>query len=109
MADDYHVGERERLFRFEFPERPGALLEFLEVLAGRWSISLFHYRNHGSAHGRVLAGFLVPQEDESEEFSRFLEDTHYRSIDETENVVYQEFLSNHDDLKQADQQKLRLL
>jgi threonine dehydratase len=102
------VGERERLFRFEFPERPGALLEFLEVLAGRWSISLFHYRNHGSAYGRVLAGFLVPEEDD-EAFCRFLEDTHYRSSDETENIVYQEFLSTRDELKQADQQKLHAL
>jgi threonine dehydratase len=102
------VGERERLFRFEFPERPGALLEFLEVLAGRWSISLFHYRNHGSAHGRVLAGFLVPQEDDAE-FRSFLEDTHYGFTDETENVIYQEFLSNHDELKLADQIKLRAL
>jgi threonine dehydratase len=99
------VGERERLFRFEFPERPGALLEFLEVLAGRWSISLFHYRNHGSAYGRVLAGFLVPEEDD-EAFSHFLEDTHYRSSDETANIVYQEFLSNHDELKAADEQRL---
>jgi threonine dehydratase len=102
------VGERERLLRFEFPERPGALLEFLEVLAGRWSISLFHYRNHGSAHGRVLAGFLVPEQDD-EDFKHFLEDTHYRSTDETDNIVYQEFLSTHDDLKQADQQKLQIL
>jgi threonine dehydratase len=56
--------ERERLYRFEFPERPGALLEFLNVLAGRWSISLFHYRNHAAAKARILAGFLVPNEDE---------------------------------------------
>ena len=55
-------GERERLYRFEFPERPGALLEFLSVLAGRWSISLFHYRNHAAANARILAGFLVPAE-----------------------------------------------
>ena len=102
------VGDRERLFRFEFPERPGALLEFLEVLAGRWSISLFHYRNHGSAYGRVLTGFLVPEEDD-EAFRSFLDDTHYRYRDETENIIYQEFLSNHDDLKHADQQKLRAL
>ncbi len=52
--------QRELLYRFRFPERPGALETFLTGLAGRWSISLFHYRNHGSAHGRVLAGFLVP-------------------------------------------------
>ncbi len=102
------VGGRERLFRFEFPERPGALLEFLEVLAGRWSISLFHYRNHGSAHGRVLAGFLVPEEEDGE-FRKFLKDTHYHFTDETENVIYQEFLSNHDELTLADQQKLRAL
>ena len=50
----------ERLYRFEFPERPGALLQFLETLGGRWNISLFHYRNHGADFGRVLAGFEVP-------------------------------------------------
>lgn len=50
---------RERLFRFEFPERPGALLQFLETLGTRWNISLFHYRNHGAAYGRVLAGFEI--------------------------------------------------
>ena len=48
--------QHERLFRFEFPERPGALLRFLQSIGGRWNISLFHYRNHGSDHGRVLAG-----------------------------------------------------
>src|SRR5690606_40906635 len=52
----------ERLYRFEFPERPGALLQFLESLDESWNISLFHYRNHGSAHGRVLAGIQVPSE-----------------------------------------------
>jgi threonine dehydratase len=55
---------RERLFRFEFPERPGALLQFLETLGTRWNISLFHYRCHGAAFGRVLAGFeLAPGDD----------------------------------------------
>ena len=49
----------ERLCRFEFPERPGALTEFLDKLGGRWNISLFHYRNHGADFGRVLAGFEV--------------------------------------------------
>lgn len=93
---------------FEFPERPGALLEFLEVLAGRWSISLFHCLNHGSAFGRVLAGFLVPEEDD-ESFHQFLADTHYQFVDETENIIYQEFLSNHDELRQTDQKKLRVL
>ncbi len=68
--------EREVLYRFQFPERPGALEQFLEVLAGRWSISLFHYRNHGAAYGRVLAGFLVPIEDQAR-FETFLTNTGY--------------------------------
>src|SRR5215207_4603706 len=62
----------ERLCRFEFPERPGALTQFLEKLGGRWNISLFHYRNHGADFGRVLAAFEVPNE-EMDEFSCFLE------------------------------------
>lgn len=85
-------GERERLYRFEFPERPGALLEFLSVLAGRWSISLFHYRNHAAANARILAGFLVPAEDE-ESFHQFLEETGYPFFDETDNVACLEFLA----------------
>lgn len=85
-------GERERLYRFEFPERPGALLEFLSVLAGRWSISLFHYRNHAAANARILAGFLVPAEDE-QAFHQFLEETGYPFFDETDNVACLEFLS----------------
>jgi threonine dehydratase len=56
---------RERMIRFEFPERPGALLQFLETLGNRWNISLFHYRNHGAAYGRVLAGFEVATEDDA--------------------------------------------
>lgn len=68
--------EREVLYRFQFPERPGALEEFLDVLAGRWSISLFHYRNHGAAYGRVLAGFLVPAADQKP-FDQFLVHTRY--------------------------------
>ena len=62
----------ERLFRFEFPERPGALLDFLNAIGTNWNISLFHYRNHGSDHGRVLAGIDVPQ-DETEELEAHLE------------------------------------
>ena len=84
--------DHERIYRFEFPERPGALLEFLTVLAGRWSISLFHYRNHAAANARVLAGFQVPPEDEVA-FHQFLEETGYRFIDETENAACKEFLS----------------
>ena len=86
------MDEREVLVRFEFPERPGALLEFLTVLAGRWSISLFHYRNHGAAQGRVLAGFLVPAGDD-EAFSRFLLETGYEHVDETGNPACREFLA----------------
>jgi len=84
--------ERERIYRFEFPERKGALLEFLNVLAGRWTISLFHYRNHAAANARILAGFLVPPEDE-DAFHQFLEATGYRFTDETENAACKEFLS----------------
>jgi len=84
--------ERERIYRFEFPERPGALLGFLNVLAGRWSISLFHYRNHAAANARILAGFLVPPEDE-DAFHQFLDETGYRFTDETENVACKEFLA----------------
>jgi threonine dehydratase len=84
--------DMERIYRFEFPERPGALLEFLTVLAGRWSISLFHYRNHAAANARILAGFLVPDGDEGE-FHQFLADTGYRFSDETHNSACLEFLA----------------
>ena len=67
----------ERACRFEFPERPGALMAFLDTLGGRWNISLFHYRNHGADFGRVLAAFEVP-EDERSEFNAFLERLGYR-------------------------------
>ena len=81
----------ERLFRFEFPERPGALLRFLTHLGGRWNISLFHYRNHGSAYGRVLMGIQVPTADFGE-FDRFLEEVGYRYREETDNPAYRVFL-----------------
>lgn len=84
--------DRERIYRFEFPERPGALLAFLTMLAGRWSISLFHYRNHAAANARILAGFLVPDGDE-DEFHQFLEETGYRFNDETLNSACREFLA----------------
>ena len=81
----------ERLFRFEFPERPGALRGFLTHLGGRWNISLFHYRNHGSAYGRVLMGLQVPAGD-GEEFGRFLREVGYRFREETRNPAYHAFL-----------------
>jgi threonine dehydratase len=81
----------ERLFRFEFPERPGALLRFLEAIGSRWNISLFHYRNHGSDHGRVLAGVQVPPAD-TEDFALHLRELHYPYVDETANPAYRMFL-----------------
>ncbi len=85
--------ESERLLRFEFPERPGALRKFLARLRPDWNISLFHYRNHGSAMGRVLAGIQVPDTD-AVEFEQFLGDLGYSYIDETQNPAYQLFLSS---------------
>lgn len=83
----------ERLFRFEFPERPGALLEFLSTLAGRWNISLFHYRNHGSDYGRVLIGMQVPKEGmEDGSFQSFLDELGYSFEDENNNPAFKLFL-----------------
>jgi threonine dehydratase len=93
----YMVGGRvpgladERLFRFEFPERPGALLDFLAAVGGRWNISLFHYRNHGAAYGRVLCGLQVPRNQRSE-CRRVLDQLGYRYWEETENPAYALFL-----------------
>jgi threonine dehydratase len=81
----------ERLFRFVFPERPGALLRFLEAIGSRWNISLFHYRNHGSDHGRVLAGVQVASAD-AEDFALHLRELHYPYVDETANPAYRMFL-----------------
>jgi threonine dehydratase len=83
----------ERLYRFEFPERPGALLEFLEKLGGRWNISLFHYRNHGADFGRVLAGFEVPDAEERE-FQVFLRSLGYPFVNEAGNAAYARFLGD---------------
>lgn len=84
--------ENERLFRFEFPERPGALLRFLNYMGERWNISLFHYRNHGAAYGRVLVGIQVPNSD-NEELQLFLQNLGYSWWEETENTAYSMFLS----------------
>ena len=82
----------EQLCRFEFPERPGALMTFLDKLGGRWNISLFHYRNHGADFGRVLAGFEVPPE-EMGGFEAFLEGLGYRYQRELDNTAYNMFLA----------------
>jgi threonine dehydratase len=93
----YMVGGRardladERLYRFEFPERPGALLKFLQAIGAAWNISLFHYRNHGSDYGRVLAGIQVPLETRTD-FLLHLNELHYAYTEETENPAYKIFL-----------------
>jgi threonine dehydratase len=80
----------EVVYRFEFPERPGALLDFLSRLSGRWNISLFHYRNHGAAYGRVLMGIQVPKA-ERKSFRAFLDEIGFAYYDETQNPAYRLF------------------
>ena len=82
----------ERVLRFEFPERPGALLRFLDRMNAGWNISLFHYRNHGADYGRVLAGIQVPPEDYAE-FQAFLDQLGYAWVDEGANPAYRLFLA----------------
>ena len=89
----------ERVCRFEFPERPGALLHFLDAVGGRWNISLFHYRNHGADFGRVLAAFEVPA-PESDAFEAFLAGLDYRFLLDENNDAYQRFLT-HDNQRDA--------
>jgi threonine dehydratase len=81
----------ERVLRFEFPERPGALMRFLEGMQTNWNISLFHYRNHGADYGRVLVGIQVPSSDNAE-FQRFLDGLAYPYVEETDNPAYKLFL-----------------
>jgi len=82
----------ERLFRFEFPERPGALLDFLNAIGTDWNISLFHYRNHGSDYGRILAGIDVP-ENETDKLEAHLADLGYPHWEESGNPAYAMFLA----------------
>jgi len=82
----------ELLYRFEFPERPGALMKFLESMSHNWNISLFHYRNHGADYGRVLVGMQVPP-GERGDFRHFLSKLGYSYVDETNNAAYSLFLS----------------
>lgn len=85
----------EHLFRFEFPERPGACLNFLNAIGSRWNISLFHYRNHGAAYGRVLCGLQVPRKQRSE-CRRSLDELGYTYWEETGNPAYELFLGTAD-------------
>mgnify|MGYP001344335542 FL=1 len=81
----------EFLFRVEFPERPGALVDFLDRLSDKWNITLFHYRNQGSAYGRVLVGF-ESQPKKYLQLTKYLEKTGFRFWDETDNLAYKSFL-----------------
>ncbi|HND61531.1 MAG TPA: threonine ammonia-lyase, biosynthetic [Opitutaceae bacterium] len=85
------LAHNELVLRVEFPERPGALMNFLNAMSPNWNISLFHYRNHGADYGRVLVGLQVPPAEQSE-FQSFLKTLGYRYTDETENQAYKLFL-----------------
>jgi len=84
--------DNERIYRFEFPERPGALMNFLNHMGETWNISLFHYRNHGAEVGRVLCGLQVPP-DEKQQFRAFLKELGYACSDESDNPAYRLFLA----------------
>ena len=85
------AAENEILYRFEFPERPGALMRFLDSMSAGWNISLFHYRNHGADYGRVLVGMQVPPSDKVD-FRRFLDRLGYTHVAESANPAYKMFL-----------------
>jgi threonine dehydratase len=85
----------EKLFRFEFPERPGALLEFLKGFSRGWNISLFHYRNHGAAYGRVLVGLQLDT-TETKAFRSYMADSGYEYSEETDNLAYRLFAKGGD-------------
>jgi threonine dehydratase len=85
------LAQDERMYRFEFPERPGALIHFLTSMSPNWNISLFHYRNHGADVGRILIGLQVPK-NERARFDKFLATLGYAYADETNNCAYQLFL-----------------
>jgi len=85
------LAQDERLMRFDFPERPGALMKFLSAMRPNWNISLFHYRNQGADYGRILVGIQVPKAD-NKAFKAFLETLGYPYVEETDNPVYRLFL-----------------
>lgn len=87
------LSKDERLLRFEFPERPGALLKFLSSMLPGWNISLFHYRNQGADYGRILVGLQVPVAD-NKTFKSFLDTMGYPHVEETNNPVYRLFLQS---------------
>lgn len=85
------LAQNELLYRFEFPERPGALMKFLSCMSPNWNISLFHYRNQGADYGRIVVGMQVPPQ-EMDEWQAFLDTLGYRYWDESQNPAYQLFL-----------------
>ena len=85
------LADNELLYRFEFPERPGALIKFLNCMSPNWNISLFHYRNNGADYGRIAVGMQVPP-DEISEWQKFLSSLGYRYWDESQNPAYKLFL-----------------
>ena len=87
------LAQEERLLRFVFPERPGALLKFLSLMRPGWNISLFHYRNQGADYGRILVGLQVPPKDDKA-FVKFLDTLGYPFVEETHNPVYRLFLKS---------------
>ena len=87
------LAKNERLLRFEFPERPGALMKFLSAMRPGWNISLFHYRNQGADYGRILVGLQVPELD-NKAFDAFLKTLGYPYVEETNNPVYRLFLKS---------------
>ncbi len=87
-----HLAKDELLYRFEFPERPGALMRFLTSMAPNWNISLFHYRNHGADYGRILVGIQVPN-NEKKDLKKFLAGLGYPHWDESNNPAYKLFLA----------------
>ena len=87
------LAKNERLLRFEFPERPGALMKFLSAMRPGWNISLFHYRNQGADYGRILVGLQVPELD-NKAFAAFLKTLGYPYVEETNNPVYRLFLKS---------------
>jgi threonine dehydratase len=85
------LADHELLYRFEFPERPGALMKFVSCMSPDWNISLFHYRNHGADYGRIVVGMQVPP-DEMSQWQVFLDNLGYRYWDESQNPAYEMFL-----------------
>jgi threonine dehydratase len=85
------LAQEERLLRFVFPERPGALMKFLSAMRPGWNISLFHYRNQGADYGRILVGLQVPAKDQAN-FEKFLDGLGYPYVDESANPAYKLFL-----------------